>query len=150
MKISSHFEIFEFVPKELYTQFANKSIWFIDPRIVDIAEVVRQRFNKPVTINNWHSGGSYNNRGYRLPDCTTGGKLSQHKRGCAVDLSIAGVSVENIYDDITKNFDLYRKVGLTTVEDIAFTTGAKANDELGWIHADVRNTGMDALLIVKP
>ena len=142
MKISTHFRIEELVPKELFVKFGERSLWFIDQRIIDIAEVVRQRFDRPVMINNWHSGGSLNNRGYRMPDCAIGGTLSQHKRGCAADVNVEGIEVVDVYNDLLKNFDLYKKVGLTTVEDIAIATG--------WCHLDCRQTRSDQLLIVKP
>lgn len=140
--LSTHFRVEEFVPSELFERFGESSLWFIDKRIVDIAEVIRQRFNKPVIINNWHSGGSFNNRGFRMPNCAIGGFLSQHKRGCAIDVNVEGVTPNEVYKDIVDNFSLYSKVGLTTVENMEFTPG--------WTHCDCRMTKNDKLLIVNP
>jgi hypothetical protein len=36
--------IHEFVPPAIYEQFADKSIWFIDPKIVQMAQFIRDRF----------------------------------------------------------------------------------------------------------
>lgn len=141
-KISSHFIIEEFVPKELFAQFGDKSIWFIDQRIIDIAETIRTRFNLPVIINNWHTGGQFNNRGFRMPDAAVGGKLSQHKFGRGIDINVQGKTAQEVYKDIVENFSIYSKTGLTTVEDISFTAG--------WTHLDCRKTNQSTLLIVKP
>lgn len=141
-KISSHFYLEEFVPKELFSKFGDKSIWFIDQRIIDISEVLRQRFNKAVIINNWHSSGAFNNRGFRMPDCPIGGFLSQHKRGNAIDVNVGDLTPQEVYKDLIENFSIYSKAGLTTVEDIALTTG--------WCHIDTRLTKQDSLLIIKP
>lgn len=142
MKISTYFRIEEFVPKELYSKFGDKSIWFIDRGTVLLADFIRDRFGKSMTINNWHSGGSFNNRGFRMPDAAIGGALSQHKFGKAIDFNITGATPQEIYKDIIDNADMYMKAGATTVEDIAFTNG--------WNHIDRRYTNQSTLLIVKP
>lgn len=141
-KVSANFVLQEFVPKELFQQFGVKSIWFIDRPIINVAELIRTRFGKPVTINNWHTGGNLNNRGFRMPDSSTGGKLSQHKFGRAIDVSVTGIQVHELFKDIKDNYDIYNKVGLTTVEDIQFTPT--------WLHCDCRITNMTGLNIVKP
>lgn len=142
MKISTHFSIYEFVPKEIYAKFGDKSLQFIDQRVIDIAEVVRQRFEKPVTINNWNMGGNFNNRGFRSPDCAIGAFYSQHKAGRGIDINVQDIEVVDVYNDVIKNFDLYKKVGLTTIEDISKTPG--------WTHLDCRKTNQDEILIVLP
>ena len=141
-KISSYFYLYEFVPKEIYERWGEKSVWFIDRKIVLLADFIRDRFGKPMTINNWHEGGPFNYRGFRQRSCEVGGELSQHRFGRGIDFSIGGATIEEIHKDINYNFDMYSKAGLTTIEDISFTTN--------WIHADVRITNSDKLLIVKP
>ena len=58
MKVSKDFVIEEFVPEEIYQQFGDKSIWFIDPKIIRIAQFFRDRYGLPITINDWHNGGN--------------------------------------------------------------------------------------------
>lgn len=142
MKISTYFRIEEFVPRELHAKFGDKSIWFIDRGTILLADFIRDRFGKSMTINNWHSGGSFNNRGFRMPDAAIGGTLSQHKFGKAIDFNIAGVTPQEVYKDIIDNADMYMKAGATTVEDIVFTNG--------WTHIDRRYTNQQTILIVKP
>lgn len=141
-KISTYFSIEEVVPKELYSKFGDKSQWFIQRETLLLADFIRDRFGKSMTINNWHEGGALNNRGFRMPDCATGGFLSQHKFGKAIDFSIEGKSPIEIYQDIVINFDMYRRAGLTTTEDVNMTPT--------WNHVDIRQTNSNKLLIVQP
>lgn len=147
MRVSQNFTIQEFVPEEIYQKWGTSSIWFIDKRVINIAQFIRDRFKVPVTINNWTSGGTYNYSGLDLP---SGGyrsatSLSQHKFGRAIDVKLLGEEnkgSEMILDDIIKNYSLYSKLGLTTIEDGSFTKT--------WAHIDVRETNQDELKIVKP
>jgi len=142
MKVSEHFLLQEFVPEELFQQFGSRATWFIDRRIVAIAELIWTRFAKPVTVNNWHIGGTFQNRGFRTPSTTVGAKLSQHRFGRAIDVNVSGKDPQEVYYDIIKTFSIYQGAGVTTVEDVEFTSG--------WTHLDCRDTGSKQLLIVKP
>ena len=50
MKVSKDFSDHEFVPPMIYEHFVDKSLWFIDPCIVVMAQFIRNRFGKQVTI----------------------------------------------------------------------------------------------------
>lgn len=142
MKVSTNFYLKEFIDKKTYSKWGDASIWFIDPKLILIAQFIRERHNKPVTINN----ANYNYSGFDPP----GGyrkatSLSQHRFGRAIDVKMLGEvnkGADLLRDDIIHNFDLYRKFGLTTIEDAKYAPT--------WCHIDVRNTGLDTLKIVKP
>ena len=141
MKVSQNFHLKEFVPKEIYSKWGASSIWFIDRRVINIAQFIRERFKLPVTIN----GAGYNMSGFRPPSTTVGAKLSQHRFGRAADVKLLGQQnkgADMLRDDIIKNFSLYKKLGLTTIEDAKFSPT--------WLHFDVRETNQDELKIVKP
>jgi len=138
MKVSKDFSLAEFVPPAIYEHFVDKSIWFIDPKIVQMAQFIRDRFGKQVTINNYLTGGSYQYSAFRDSDCTIGATNSQHRHGRAIDFRIQGMSPMEIRADIIKNFEQYRASGLTTIEGGTPT----------WTHIDCRFTNMDSLLIV--
>lgn len=140
--ISKHFSIEEFVPKLIFTKYGENSKWFIDERVIYLAEFVREWFKVPVTINNWHSGGSFQERGYRTPQSTTGASYSQHKTGRAIDFSVKGLTADQVRKEIMDYEYAFMVAGLTTLEDAAFAPT--------WVHADIRNTGLDTILIVKP
>lgn len=146
MKVSANFQLKEFIDKKTYSKWGDASIWFIDPKIISIAQFVRERHGKPVTINSWFSGGQYNYSAFDPPGgYRKASSLSQHRFGRAIDLKLLGEEnkgADILRDDIINNFDLYRKFGLTTIEDAKYAPT--------WCHIDCRSTGMDELKIVKP
>lgn len=136
--ISKHFIIEEFVPPKVYNQFKENSIWFVSKEIISVADFIRDFFNKPVTINNWHISGTYTESGFRLPDTSTGAKLSAHKRGCAIDVKMPGVDYDEVRKVILANEKEFMGAGLTTIEDGTST----------WLHCDCRNTNLNHILVV--
>lgn len=136
--ISKHFVIQEFVPPQIYKQFKDNSIWFVSAEIIKVADFIREYFNKPVTINNWHISGTYTESGFRMPNTDTGAKLSAHKRGCAIDIKMPGVDYDEIRKVILANEKEFMKAGVTTIEDGTST----------WLHVDCRNTMSDTILVV--
>lgn len=142
-KISTYFYLYELVPKEIYERWGERSISFLDKKILLLADFIRDRFGKPMIINNWHEGGLFSYRGFRQRSCEVGGDLSQHRFGRAIDFNISGLTAQEVYKDIIDNQDMYMKAGATTVEGIEFTTG--------WTHIDIRQLlEINKLLIVKP
>jgi hypothetical protein len=138
MKISKDFSDFEFVPESIYGIYRDKSIWFIDPKIVAMAQFIRDRFGKPVTINNYLNGGQYQHSAFRDYSCSIGAENSQHRHGRAIDFRIYGMTSPEIRQDIIDNFKIYQAAGLTTIEGGTPT----------WVHADCRFTNSNSLLIV--
>ena len=100
MMVSAHFDIREFVPKPIYDQYGANSIWFIDHRLIEGAEWLRAHFNAPIIINNWHTGGKFQERGFRVPTTTTGARLSQHKFGRAIDFNVQGMTSDQVAKDL--------------------------------------------------
>lgn len=137
IKVSNNFYLHEFVSKEIYASWGKRSVWFLDQRLFLLAQFFRDRFGQ-TTIN----GGQYNYSGFREPECTIGGKLSQHRFGRAIDLKFKEITVQEVYKDVINNYDLYKKFGLTTLENIDATPT--------WLHVDLRNTNKEELLIVNP
>ena len=142
MKVSQNFILEEFIDPETFKKWGDKSIYFLDKKIISIAQFIRDRFKLGVTINNWHAGGNLQHRGFRPPACTVGAALSQHRFGRALDCNVAGIFPRDLAKDIINNFDIYKKLGVTTIEDPEFTDT--------WTHTDCRWTDSEDLLIVKP
>jgi len=165
-------DIRRFVPKEIYTQYGAKSCWFVSKGIIQFVEEAEKLYlelllpeypdieSVELVINNWHEGGQFNNRGLRTFDyiasqikkgvATT--KLTQHLGGStnAVDYNVRiktktktfFLNSDKAHDLVTKNEKRFMDIGLTTLEDKSITKG--------WTHADLRYTGLNNLLIVKP
>ena len=119
--IPRYFQWHELVPSAEY-----KKYWLelIDDRLLMTLDAIRGHYKRPVTVNNWHSGGEFSLRGLRPMNSTTGAKFSQHKFGRAADFDVAGVSAEQVRNDIRKGlFPL-----VTCIEQ-----------DTNWVHIDVRN-----------
>jgi hypothetical protein len=165
MKISENFDIREFVPKSIWNRFGVNSVWFIDRKVVDIAEFYKEFFTNyfkqkypgkvesvSIVVNNWHYGGIKQYSGFRPPECTEGAKLSQHRFKSAFDCEITvnytdGKKSEADYVEIHKiiqdNESLFLSKGVTCIEDVAIATG--------WLHTDTRWViNQKNILIVKP
>lgn len=137
--ISTSFDLRELVPKILYDYMGDKSIWFLDPRLITLVQFFRDHYGLPITINDWHTGGTLIDCGFRMPDSKTGATLSQHKFGRAVDCHFSGITdYEEMRNKVRNDWYILKAQGLTTIE-LATPT---------WLHIDIRHTGMDGLLEV--
>ena len=141
MKLSKNFRLEEFVPRSVYETWGDNSIWFIDKRIVDIAQFFRDRYGLPITINDWHTGGSRQRSGLRSFNSGVGAPMSQHKFGRAIDMKwlTTGLHMDDIREDIKNNQSTFLSCGLTTIENGTDT----------WIHADCRWTGLKRIKFVS-
>jgi hypothetical protein len=146
MKVSKYFNLEEMVPKAIFKQFGSQAAWFINPRLLDVLDALRQETGARIIVNNWSSGGTMELRGYRPPDCTLGAKYSMHKLGLAVDISSPDISLECLRKELFFNQSRYIALGLTTLEDEKFTPT--------WIHLDCRplcgSMPAKGYFIVKP
>ena len=142
MKVSNNFIAQEFVPKTIFDRFGANSIWFIDDRIIKVAQFFRDRYDLPITINDWHKEGKRTLSGFRPPDCEIGADLSQHKFGRGVDLKWLNqdfLSIDDIREDIRKNQKKFFKAGVRAIEEGTDT----------WLHVDIRETGLkDEILFI--
>jgi hypothetical protein len=142
MQIRPDFSLQEFVPPSVWNQFGSASRWFLDPRLLDLAQFYRDYFDAPVWVNTWAWDGRFKERGFRLPTTNVGARLSQHKFGRAFDCNVEGMTPEEVRERIMDNEALFMEKGLTTLEsgEIAKT----------WVHSDIRTTTQDSILIVTP
>lgn len=140
MKLTEHFVLQEFIPKGIWEKYGGKSIWFIDYRIVTIAEFFRNRYGKPITINDWHKGGNRNQAGLRYWNTSIGASMSQHKFGRAIDMKwlIEPMDMDEIRQDIKDWESEFLECGLTTIEEITDS----------WIHGDCRHTGLNHIYFI--
>jgi len=130
IQLSHDFFLDEFVPQEIYRKYGAKPIWFVDKRIVDVAQFLRDHFNQPLTNNDWMDGGLRNYSGFRTPDVQIGATLSQHKYGRAIDIHVKGITPEEIRHEIRNNSHYFFQGGVRAVE----------MDTPTWVHIDIRET----------
>ena len=142
MQVSNNFQLHEFVPQSIYLQFGDNSLWYIDKRIITLAQFLRHEIKAPVIINNWKTGGQYNESGYRTPDTKTGAKYSQHKFGRAIDVKVTGYTPKDVHEFILSREKDFMEKGLTRMENYLATPT--------WTHLDCAYTNLDKILIVNP
>lgn len=142
--ISPHFKAEELVPEYIFKRFGANATWFINPRLVAALEWLRTKTGWRLVVNNWHTGGPFQNRGYRTPDSTVGSSMSQHKLSNAADVSSPDASAKEIYEFILAHETEAIENGITCLEDIS--------DTKTWVHLDIRfiASPQTKLLIVRP
>jgi hypothetical protein len=128
---SKWFDVVEFVDQRTWQALGWKAACLIDPRIVRVCDLIREKAGAPVWVNNWFTrNGKFDSSGYRAPWDSTGGKLSQHRRGCAADVKVVGLKPPQVLDLILANSTEFEAAGLTTIENLRFTPT--------WVHLDTR------------
>lgn len=141
MNLTKNFSTQELVCPEAYELFGDQAIMFLDPKLVNLVQFLREQFG-PTVVNNWHVGGQYKESGFRMPTTKTGGKLSQHKFGRAADLKFTDTTPQEVYAQIMASPQRFLNMGLACMEDINHTPT--------WLHVDVRWHTKGGILIVKP
>lgn len=142
MYTPKYFVIQEFVPPDVYKRWGDRSIMFVDERVLITADVLRENLG-PMIVNTWHSPkmiksyGIRTESGFRSADTTTGAAWSQHKFGRAADALFSRHTAEEARNYIRANLELFPHIGCI-------------EDDVSWLHFDVRNTVSQRLEIIKP
>lgn len=138
------FDIREYVPKSVYDEFGEKSIRFIDERLViadaKLKELLSDHYGEEVTVtvNNWHYGGTFDDRAFRPPTSTVGKWTSDHRDGRASDKSFkikstgASIPIKDVYEFVMKNEEFWYSLGIRIIENIKYTQT--------WFHWSLRWT----------
>lgn len=110
-EIKKYFKVQELVSSKVYKKYGESSWKFLCPRLLQTLLVIRKKLNKPITINNWHNGGKFSQRGLRsnlgsifLSKFKKGALyLSGHVLGKAVDFDVAGMTANEVRDWLVTN-----------------------------------------------
>jgi hypothetical protein len=120
-----HFRVEEFLPPDLYNQYGDAGMHLLmDARILWTMDRLRDKFGVPITINNYHTGGQFQQRGFRN-DPGTGAVLSQHRFGRACDFDIQGMTAEQFRGQVRS---------LYLDDDLQYIT--RIEDKVNWCHID--------------
>lgn len=139
MKINKYFDMREFIPKSEYNKIMklreddrlNAFYKLINPKIVDIASKLREMFNRPMIINNWHTGGNYTMRGWRPANTKIGAKKSMHKKGMAFDFDVKGLTDFQVKEFIMNHEKELYTIGVRRMES--------EEDSATWTHLDIKD-----------
>ena len=127
MYTPKHFAAYELVPKTIFSDLGDSAILVFDNRILQVMDQLREFFGKPIIVNDWKNGGSFEFRGFRPQYYVQGAKYSQHRFGRALDFNVKDMTDAEVQKQILLN---QKKFPLLT---------AMEKGTVGWSHIDCRN-----------
>ncbi len=134
----TRFNIKELVSERVYRAYGNDAWALFSPDLLKCLMLIREGIGRPITVNNWHAGGNFDERGFRenlsdiCVDKTSSGKLytSGHVLGMAVDFDVKGMTANEVRCWITEMEEIFPcKIRLER----------KLNGKyISWVHLDVK------------
>lgn len=133
-----YFGIKELVCPHVYEKWGGGSWQFLDKRMLENLEWIREKLGKPIIVNNWAKGGQYSQRGLRCNCCilviekTDLRKvyLSAHIQGQAVDFNVVGMDAESVRQWIIDHAD-----------ELPYP--CRLERDVSWIHMDTRSNSYE-------
>lgn len=127
--------------RERYIRYTIYSLF--EPDLLKSLDFLRELYG-PAIINNWKNNGDFQQRGMRTPESEYYNPGSMHSLRSnrlvgACDLSFSDYTAEEIREDIKKRESEGESMPFTRMED-----------EVTWIHVDVKETGLDKVYFFKP
>ena len=135
--IKKDFTIEEFVDKKTFERHGENAWQFIDLRLLEVVLFIREGIGEPMTINTWHKGGRFSQRGLRtnisqiVYKKAVNGKLylSAHVMGKAVDFDVKGMDAAEVRGWLLRNKNkVPHKIRLENLMN---------GKPIGWCHLDV-------------
>ena len=124
---SKHFKIHELVPKKMYRKYGDKSWRYVDVRLIETIDILKEHFNLgTMTINNYFWGGNREWSGIRTPDSQNYSYGSQHSYANAFDIVFSDYSAEEVRNYIIENKNVFK-----------YVKGMEL--DVSWVHLDCRN-----------
>tara|TARA_R110000796_G_scaffold227145_1_gene343718 strand:- start:428 stop:862 length:435 start_codon:yes stop_codon:yes gene_type:complete len=108
----------EFVDKKTYQRFGDKSIRYLDVRMLKLSDWLREKTDSPITINNWHTGGQFNWSGIRTTRSSYYSDYSGHSWGSALDYKSKTHSAAQLQQLVIDNWEEVKRV--TGLEGLRF------------------------------
>lgn len=99
-KISPHFGVWEFKCKD------NSRVIVLDKALVELLEIIRLHYNKPLHINSGYRTVQYN------ASLKNSSPKSQHILGKAADIWLDGVSPKQLYSWLDSSYPNSRGIGI--------------------------------------
>ena len=131
---SKYFKIEELVCRHVYEKFGDKAWMFIDDRLIETLNLLREKIlGVPMIINTWKDGGGYSQRGLRCNRCQivrekTSPYLSAHILGKGVDFNAAGMTADEVRSEIIK-------------AQVLLPWPIRLEKGVSWVHLDVYDSG---------
>ena len=136
-RFKKYFSIRELVDRDTFNKRGAKSWQHFDPRLIETMLILREALGKPINVNNWHRGGSSQQKGLRtnlsqLVQTKTERDilyLSAHRQGMALDFHVKGMGSEKVREWIVANKEIFpHKIRLEH---------KMKGKPISWVHLDV-------------
>ena len=125
-----YFKAHELVDPKTYALYGERSFRYIDKRILNLLQFLRDYYKQSITINDYKFGGQYKESGLRTAKLFYFKQYSCHTFGRAMDIKIKGVEASAVQNDILTTInDEVKVMGLTAIE----------KDTPTWTHLSVSN-----------
>ena len=133
---ATHFQLHELVCNHVYKKYGEQAWQFLDPRLIKTIDWIRDTFNKPITINDYHWKGTDTQSGVRCNICNLVKKktdkgivyMSGHQEGQAVDFSVKDMTAGEVRRWLKQHED-----------NLSYPI--RLEDGVSWVHCDVRDAG---------
>lgn len=132
--LTKNLSSFEYLPQREYKLYKQGMLpartfqLMVRPQLIKADQLLIDRYGS-FTINDYMMGGSFQFCGYRPSDCKEGSFYGDHRFGGASDKHPKKVTLDEIFEDIRKNPQLFYEMGYRTIEDTSITPG--------WLHGSI-------------
>ena len=128
-----YFGIKELVCPHVYELHGESAWQFLDKKLLETLDWLRDNLGKPIIVNNWAQGGQYSQRGLRCTRCILVIEkvdlrkvyLSAHIQGKAVDFHVVGMTAEEVRQWIIDHAD-----------ELPYPV--RLERDVSWVHCDTR------------
>ena len=110
MRLTKNYKLQEFISKNVFDIYGEKSVKFLCPRLIELAQKLRDNYGA-LTINNWLYFGDRQYSGFRQEGEPYRSITSQHSFGRAIDIVPLNIDVESLREDLLKNLDKFVEIG---------------------------------------
>ena len=137
-ELKKYFKIQELVCPHTYKAFGERSWQFFDRDLLETILIVRRDILKvEMTVNNYHKGGIYSQRGFRCNICQLVKDktlknliyLTSHSNGASLDFDAKGLTVAQVHALIKANAHL-------------LPCPVRMESGVSWNHLDIYDNGL--------
>jgi hypothetical protein len=133
-KLSPYFDLQELVCPHVHKAYGTFAWNFLNDNLVELINTIRERIGRPIYVNNWHTGGKFDERGFRCIQCDIVKNMieskqiyvSAHMTGKGVDFDVEGLVAEETREwlKLHKNWWPYK---------------FRLESNVNWVHLDLYN-----------
>lgn len=130
----TYFTLDELVCPHVYEKFGEIAWQFFDQRLLITLDLLREKLNKPIFVNDWQVHGKFDERGFRCLKCsivqdhimTNTDYVSPHMTGQGVDFDMQGLISSEVRKWLLKNKNL-------------LPYPIRLENNVSWVHLDTRD-----------